>query len=622
MTAEQLSEWIERSNDINFRLLQTQARSSLGLVPFIGAGVSRAYGFKDWKSILRAAAPPYAIGAVDAALSANDYEGAAEHLLEKLGADGFQSMVTALSGDQQLAGFDVLTGPATLLPLIAEGLVVTTNFDGVLERVFDEAGASFESVISGPRPDLTIVALQENRHALIKLHGDWRDRVGRTFAKSDYDANYGTAQPGKKRELLDGLERLLFSSRSMLFLGASLNADRTVEMLKEVHNAYAGIRHFAILSAPSEDNLETREAQLRDCGVLPLWYQVDHDGDHNRQVDKLLREIIERMSVRNVELPKPAAAGATTAPTSAAVKPVPFTQPQRTSVAENLDVHFERLVGDIERGAVTFFLGSAIHTPTRLMANEFYKRLAILFDCTALDTDNFAVAQFIADRHGRDTLDAQICRFFEQTDLMPRVTHEVFANWNLYNAKRGKPLPYPTVITTNYDDILEQTLSASNVPYHLFSYQATGAHKGLFYHRTPGGELRVIERPKNVTALEEPGFIVVKLNGGMDFRNQIPTTFVTTRLDYWDLAARIPQVLPAIVRKQLSSSRLLFLGHGLAAQDVEALVRYTHLGRPEAKSWAVTLKSDHHAYWLQCGVEILQYDVNEYVGELGARLLG
>ena len=168
-------------------------------------------------------------------------------------------------------------------------------------------------------------------------------------------------------------------------------------------------------------------------------------------------------------------------------------------------------------------------------------------------------------------------------------------------------------------DILEQTLSASNVPYHLFSYQATGAYRGLFYHRTPSGELHVIERPKNVTMLE-PGMVVVKLNGGLDFRDEIPTTFVTTRLDFWDLAARIPYVLPAIVRKQLSSSRLLFLGHGLAAQDVEALVRYTHLGRSTARSWAVALKNDHHEYWLQCGVEILQYDVNEYVGELGARL--
>src|SRR6185369_386182 len=113
------------------------------------------------------------------------------------------------------------------------------NFDRVLERAFIANEMPFESIISGPRPDLIVDALHGDRHVLIKLHGDWQDRVGRTFARSDYEANYGDAQPEKKRELLAGVERLLFSSRSLLFIGASLAVDRTVELLQKVQTDYA-----------------------------------------------------------------------------------------------------------------------------------------------------------------------------------------------------------------------------------------------------------------------------------------------------------------------------------------------------------------------------------------------
>jgi hypothetical protein len=619
---QQLTQWIERSNEMNFRLLESQARSPLGLVPFIGAGLSLNYGFKNWKEILREAAPPYAIAGVDAALANNDYEGAAEHLLEKLGPDGFQNVVAALSGDPLLSSFGTLSGPAKLLPLIATGPIVTTNFDGVLERVFEEAGTPFESVISGPRPDLTVLALHQNQHVLVKLHGDWRDRVGRTFAKSDYDAHYGTAHPEKKRELLDGVERLLFSSRSMLFVGASLEQDRTVKILEEVHQTYAGIRHFVIMSAPKYDRLEARDRQLRECGVAPLWYQVGRGADHGVQLEELLQQIIERVSVKTIR-PKPIDTSGAAEPehaTPLTLAPSSPLERDSTSPPVESNDHFDRVIGEIESGALIFFLGSAIHTPTRLMAGEFYKRLSTLFNCEALDIDNFAVAQFIADRHGREVLDRQIHRVLEQADLIPRLTHQLFANWNRYNAARpSRPLPYPTIITTNYDDILERSLDMSNVPYHLLTYQAYGPHQGLFYHRAPGGELRVIERPQNITTLE-PGFVIVKLNGGLDHREEIPATFVSTRLDFWGLAARIPNVLPAVIQKQLQSRRLLFLGHGLAAQDVEALVRYTHLGRPAAGSWAVVLKDDHYEYWRQCGVEILRHDINAYVNELGTRL--
>jgi hypothetical protein len=90
--------------------------------------------------------------------------------------------------------------------------------------------------------------------------------VGRTFPKADYDANYGN-QPEQKRVLLAGAKSLLFSSRSLLFIGASLGADRTVGLLPEVHQNYAGVRHFAIMAVPEDQRaFEAKEKHLRTCG--------------------------------------------------------------------------------------------------------------------------------------------------------------------------------------------------------------------------------------------------------------------------------------------------------------------------------------------------------------------
>ena len=124
----------------------------------------------------------------------------------------------------------------------------------------------------------------------------------------------------------------------------------------------------------------------------------------------------------------------------------------------------------------------------------------------------------------------------------------------------------------------------------------------------------------NIRALRR-AFVIVKLNGGIDRQQRIPESYTTTRLDYWTLAARIPAALPAILQHRLTADPLLFLGHGLAAPDIEAFVRFAHREHPGPRSWAVVLnRQDGAEYWRQLGVEILDRPVNLYVTELAHRL--
>jgi len=598
--------WLDRSNAETLYHLERQARSTPGLVPFLGAGLSTPFGFKDWRNLLLGACPPGLLNRITRQLDANNYEGAAETLLKELGADGFQNMVAAFAGDSNLEGVDLSSGTVSLLPLLANGPVVTTNFDRVLERAFEHHGCPFDSIVSGPRPDLIVDALHGNRRVLIKLHGDWQDRVGRTFAKSDYDNNYGEAQPQQKRVLLEGAEGLLFSSRSLLFIGASLGPDRTVRVLQDVNKRYAGLRHFAIMTIPKTQRaFNQKEKHLRTCGVLPLWYQADSSREHAREVQKLVARIVERISVQSVEAPilekrkRPRAA-------------VPLGDVKLTP---ELDAHYGRVVRLIEAGRLTFFLGAAIHAPAQILAAKFYNELARVFECTALKEEQTAVAQYIADQHSRESLYAEIRKLFARTPLPPRETHELFAAWKSF---RTRP-PFPMIITTNYDDVLERRLADAGLRYHLLSYQADGPKRGLFYQRTAENGIRIIERPRNVREFSE-GFVIVKLNGGFDRQGRIPESYATTRIDYWDLAARLQDLLPAAVQQTLRAKPLLVLGSGLRSPDIESLIRFAHRDHPGRRSWAITLKDDGIEYWQQCGLEILNHDISIYVNELRARL--
>jgi hypothetical protein len=85
------------------------------------------------------------------------------------------------------------------------------------------------------------------------------------------------------------------------------------------------------------------------------------------------------------------------------------------------------------------------------------------------------------------------------------------------------------------------------------------------------------------------------------------------------LAARIPDALPAIVCDTISANPLLFIGSGLAAADIESVIRFAHRDHPGSRSWAVLLNRGSSEYWRQCGVEIIDADVNAYMSELHAR---
>src|SRR5262245_31623286 len=120
-------------------------KSDVGVVPFVGAGISVPIGYPGWTSFLLEQAEQFQRRAeIAAQLAAGKYEDAAETLSEMQGPRAFADAIEAAFGVHRMRRRRI-NGAAKWLPRIATGPVITTNFDRVLETCFEQAEAPFEA---------------------------------------------------------------------------------------------------------------------------------------------------------------------------------------------------------------------------------------------------------------------------------------------------------------------------------------------------------------------------------------------------------------------------------------------------------------------------------------------
>lgn len=261
-------------NEANIRRLVQQAESPLGVVPFVGAGLSIPFGFPSWTDFLVEIATTAGIKKqITTLLRQNDYEGAAELIKDTVTDFALCGEIEDKYGNHRLPSTSLI-GALKYIPSIAKGPVITTNFDRLVETVFSESDKPFEIVVYGAKPDLINRAMQQSRTRLLKIHGDWEERSERILTKSEYGLHYGT-ETGDIDESLP-LPRLLgqvIVGRPLLFVGCSLNQDRTVKLMHKIARKSPGIYHFAIVEQPQSDaGLRKKARFLAEHNIYPIWY--------------------------------------------------------------------------------------------------------------------------------------------------------------------------------------------------------------------------------------------------------------------------------------------------------------------------------------------------------------
>lgn len=166
---------------------------------------------------------------------------------------------------------------AWLLPMLfPKAPVVTTNYDGLLEYIFEQNGNQFYDTITPSRMRKWEQAGQKNLHCLYKIHGSLDDETEEdiVFTATQYQEKYGAAD-NLDKSLANKLAEW-FSGRVMLFMGCSLGDDNTVDVLQKI-SCNRRITHYAILPCAKGDEMDDRTRELGVWGIRAIFYP---EGQH------------------------------------------------------------------------------------------------------------------------------------------------------------------------------------------------------------------------------------------------------------------------------------------------------------------------------------------------------
>ena len=302
--------------------------------------------------------------------------------------------------------------------------------------------------------------------------------------------------------------------------------------------------------------------------------------------------------------------------------------------------HYNMVLAGMTRGQVVPFLGAGVNLCERPAgtpweagreflpnAEELSKHLARELPVPLEDVGNLnRVCEYAAViGPGIGPLYFQLRRVFD-ADYAPTAVHRFLAalpkelRRRGYGNPRDKPKGWELlVVTTNYDDLLEQEFRAAKEPFDLVSYSVPDAG---FMHYPPDGEPRLINEPNTYAEVSlNKRAVILKLHGMVDRRSRERDSFVITEEDYIDYLARsdVSKLIPSVIMQELQESHLLFLGYSLRDWNLRVIFRriwglqaFVH---QQWKPWAIqkNLEKLEQKLWENRGVDIIDQDLAEYV---------
>ncbi|WP_019502888.1 SIR2 family NAD-dependent protein deacylase [Pseudanabaena sp. PCC 6802] len=191
---------------------------------------------------------------------------------------------------------------------------------------------------------------------------------------------------------------------------------------------------------------------------------------------------------------------------------------------------------------------------------------------------------------------------------------------------KGFTLPYPLIITTNYDTALEVAFKRANQEYDLVFYMNSVKGKDQFLHRKPNGEIAPITDPNDLSlgiSFEERP-VILKLYGTTDHMNENEGLVITEDNFIEYLVERnIDRLLHVSLKDKINIERnhLLFLGFGLSDWNHRIILHRLWPNQQLKNCWSIqrvvsTPDQLDQKFWNSLGIEPLQISLKTYVDEL------
>ena len=269
-----------QGNNNKLRFIQDNRKE---IVPFIGAGISIDCGLFSWGGLLDEIAKEFLTeDEIKLYHEKRDYFRYADRIIEV--TENPHLVMKKIRDIFNETSIELTKLPYILLSSFSN-LIVTTNYDTILETAAKQNANTRQL-----KPLLPCLkgqideAIQINAKCLLKLHGSIEETTSFILTTEQYDDYYGKKGCNEKKPLPEYLEKL-FSGKKILFVGCSLEIDRTLEILCDCVKKYERISHYAILPWSKDKKIQiVRSRQLIKMGIEPIYYP---EGDFEA-VGKLL----------------------------------------------------------------------------------------------------------------------------------------------------------------------------------------------------------------------------------------------------------------------------------------------------------------------------------------------
>jgi Sir2- and TIR-associating SLOG family/SIR2-like domain len=287
--------WIPRPEQKRFIRLYGDALASKDAALFVGAGVSRAAGFVDWKSLLRDIANELGLDV--------DRETDLVALTQfHVNQRGTRARINQVLIDELMKGA-ILTPVHEVVARLPVDTVWTTNYDELIERSFDAAGKTVDVKRTIPN----LAQLRRGKDVtLYKMHGCVTQPEEAVLTKDDYEGY------DRKRSLFSDSLKGDLIEKTFLFLGFSFTDPNIEQILARVRTLLGTNQreHFCVMRKPpkpgglkgrqkadfeyEQRKAEHQSADLRRFGIQTLW--ID-DYDHLEPLVRALAAYVDRSTV-------------------------------------------------------------------------------------------------------------------------------------------------------------------------------------------------------------------------------------------------------------------------------------------------------------------------------------
>jgi hypothetical protein len=251
------------------------------------------------------------------------------------------------------------------------------------------------------------------------------------------------------------------------------------------------------------------------------------------------------------------------------------------TLARSMAIPLE-LLEQLERGNVVLLCGAGISVSEdglpsgQQLAVELAQRLGQSNIGRSLPT----MAESYEIKFGRHSLIAYLTERIGDPRFLPLLTHQLIAE-----------LPVNVIITTNWDNLLEEALRQVRKPF-----------------------IKVVQ-DVDVSYAAQDKTLLVKLHGSIEQKDSI----VAASDDFYNVFARLPETTN-LIRGYFATRTLLFLGFGLADEDFKRLYLdvVRNLGMHKRRAYAVQLNPGASTieYWQEKNIEVIVADAAEFLETL------